>query len=165
MPSIFYPRSTLMNDLIKQDEPKHDPFERVPVTLKSGQRFVLSKKQEYICQMFIETNGNISEVARRVNVAFKRKHCAASIKTWLKDYDLLAQYMQEQAEKRADLANYKPEDWQLDGIEVIKGKRKFDAVQAQVWQSYGKLVVNKDANPSISGHNVQINFLQKNGEK
>ena len=151
---------------VKQEEKKASPYDRKVILLDDGSSFVLSKKEMCICEEFIATNGNLAEVARRVNVKFKRNHSASTISQWLSKRNLILRYLKLKRDNRAEVENFTEEDWKLIGIQAMRGRRKMDPVMQQLWRSWGQFVVNKEVvKNTINVDKAQINFLQQDGEK
>lgn len=153
------PRYSLMDQLpVAKSEPKSDPHRRFALMV-GDTKFHLSEKERVICETWLRTNGNLSECARIANARFHRTHSPATIRAWVNRRKLISRYLEEEMDKRAEVASYSEEDWKLLGIQVLKGKKRIDRVQAQVWRDLGNVILEKKDGPSLQT-NIQINFRE-----
>lgn len=136
-------------------QPYHD-------ILVGSHRRRLTDKQFRICQLWISSGGNISEVTRVVNKEFHRNHKRQHIKAWIDEDALLTKYLEDELGKKAEVEAFKDTDWRLLGIDVMKGRRTMDAIQVQVWKEWGKQVNGSEGGQGNT-MNLQINFTEKNG--
>lgn len=158
------PLPILMDQLpaVKQEATKPDVHRRYALCI-DGTKFFLSAKERLICEVFVRTNGNVSECARIANKEFRRNHSSSTIRKWIDRRRLITRYMEEMADKKAEIEGFTPDEWKLMGIQALKGKRSMNAIQRQIWADYGKLEVHREGADGNSRQqtNIQINFGEK----
>lgn len=119
----------------------------------------LSEKEQFICKVWLETQ-SIQKVVSEMERVFKKAPDPRTIKAWM-DREHVAAYLAVRLKEWGVANGWTREKWITYGTEGMLGERSGEFW----WKQLGVALGYMEAGTGIKTENLQINIVQKDGER